>query len=270
MFGYIATNPEALSKEEKERYAQYYCGLCHQLGTQYGRIGCATLTCDMTFLAMLLSALYELEETQGSRHCVPHPVKRHPYVVTPATAYAADMNIILAYYQCLDDWNDAHSLVAREKSRLLEKYLSAVKECHPHQCMAIAESLRRLGAMEAANELNPDLPTNCFGELMGELFAWRRGEYTDILRNIGASLGRFVYLLDAVNDLKADIKKQRYNPLLAQLETDFTPMLTIMMAECTAEFEKLPIKRDRHILQNHLYSGVWQKYRVRKTKGADA
>ena len=73
-----------------------------------------------------------------------------------------------------------------------------------------------------------------------------------------------------MNDLKADIKKQRYNPLVAQIETDFTPMLTIMMAECTAEFEKLPIKRDRHILQNILYSGVWQKYRVRKRKGVDA
>lgn len=105
---------------------------------------------------------------------------------------------------------------------------------------------------------------------MGALFIWRQDEYTDTLRRMGASLGRFIYLLDAVNDLKADIKKQRYNPLVAQLETDFTPMLTAIMAECTAEFERLPITRDRHILQNHLYSGVWQKYRVRKKKEADA
>ena len=87
---------------------------------------------------------------------------------------------------------------------------------------------------------------------------------------MGAALGRYIYLLDAVNDLKADIKKQRYNPLIAQMETDFTPMLTVMMAECTKEFEKLPIERDKHILQNILYSGVWQKYRVQKRKGVDA
>ena len=105
---------------------------------------------------------------------------------------------------------------------------------------------------------------------MGALFVWRQDAYADTLWRMGASLGRFIYLLDAANDLKTDIKKQRYNPLVAQTEMDFTSMLTLMMAECTAEFEKLPLKRDRHILQNHLYSGVWQKYRVRNKKGADA
>jgi hypothetical protein len=270
MFGYIVTNSTTLSKEEKDRYSKYYCGLCHQLAIRYGSIGQATLTYDMTFLAVLLSSLYELEETQGSRHCFRHPIKRHPYVKTPGTAYAADMNIILTYYQRLDDWNDDHNLVVREKARQLEKYLPRIIDSNPGQCMAIADNLQRLGEMERANELNPDLPANCFGELMGALFAWRQDEYTDSLRPMGAALGRFIYLLDAVNDLKADIKKQRYNPLVAQIETDFTPMLTIMMAECTAEFEKLPIKRDRHILQNILYSGVWQKYRVRKRKGVDA
>ena len=270
MFGYIASNPKTLSKEDKDRYDQYYCGLCHQLNERYGRIGSATLTYDMTFLDILLSALYELEKTQGSRHCVLHPVKRQPYVVTPATAYAADMNIVLSYYQCLDDWNDDHNLAAKQKSRLLEKYLPRIKEAHPDQCMEIADSLRRLGGMEKANELNPDLPANCFGDLMGALFVWRWDEHADVLWRMGASLGRFVYLLDAVNDLKADIRKRRYNPLVAQMETDFTPMLTILMAECTAEFEKLPIVRDRRILQNHLYSGVWQKYRVRKKKEAES
>jgi hypothetical protein len=224
----------------------------------------------MTFLAMLLSSLYEMEETQGSRRCLFHPVKPHPYVVTPATAYASDMNILLAYYQCLDDWKDEHSPVAGEKGRLLSKHLPRIKEANPRQYTAIADSLRRLGKMEKADELNPDLPANCFGELMGALLVWWRDEHTDALRHMGASLGRFIYLLDAVNDLKADIKPQRYNPLVAQLETDFTPMLTMIMAECTAEFERLPITRDRHLLQNVLYSGVWQRYRVREKKGSDA
>lgn len=269
MFGYITTNPEALSKEEKDRYRKYYCGLCHQLNTQYGSIGRATLSYDMTFLAMLFSSLYELKETQSNWHCFRHPIKQHPYVETPATAYAADMNIILTYYQCLDNWNDDHNLVARGNSRLLEKHLARIIDLNPRQCRAIADNLQHLGEMERVNELNPDLPANCFGELMGALFVWRQDEYTDTLRHLGAALGRFIYLLDSVNDLKSDIKKQRYNPLVAQIETDFTPMLTIMMAECTAEFEKLPIRRDRHILQNILYSGVWQKYRVRKRKGTD-
>jgi hypothetical protein len=180
------------------------------------------------------------------------------------------MNILLAYYQCMDDWNDDHNAIAKKKGGLLKKYLPDIKDSNPNQYAAIVGCLRRLGEMEKKGELNPDLPANCFGELMGALFVWRQDEYAHTLWRCGAALGRFVYLLDAVNDLKADVKRQRYNPLVAQMDTDFTPMLTLMMAECTAEFEKLPIRRDRHILQNHLYSGVWQKYRMRSKEGADA
>ena len=270
MFGYVAVNPKALSKEERQRYNKHYCGLCHKLSEKYGSTGRATLTYDMTFLTILLSSLYELEEKQDSRHCISHPIRKQSYVETAITEYSADMNIVLSYYQFVDDSVDDNNLAARQKSRILEKYLPDIREKYLQQCTAVAFHLQCLAEMEAANELNPDLPANCFGELMGSVFVWQQDEYTERLQRMGAALGRFIYLLDAVKDLRNDIKKQRYNPLIAQMETDFTPMLTIMMAECTAEFEKLPVKRDKHILQNILYSGVWQKYRVRKRKEVDA
>lgn len=270
MFGYVLINPRALSKEERQRYNKHYCGLCHQLSERYGSIGRSTLTYDMTFLSILVSSLYELDEREGGQHCISHPIRKQSYVETDITAYAADMNIILTYYNLLDDVNDDNNPVAKQRSEILEKYLPKINEQYPKQCSIIKDRLQQLGKMEAANELNPDLPANCFGELMGSVFVWREDEYAEGLWRMGAALGRFIYLLDAVNDLRADIKKQRYNPLIAMNETEFTPMLTVMMAECTAEFEKLPIKRDRHILQNVLYSGVWQRYRIRKKKGVDA
>jgi hypothetical protein len=270
MFGYIAADIKALSKEESYRYSKFYCGLCHELKIRYGNIGRATLTYDMTFLSMLLSALYELDESCGSGRCIRHPIKQRSYVTTEATSYAAQMNVLLTYYQCMDDLADDHNLLAGKMGGRLEKYLPDIENANPRQYEVIANSLKRLEEMEKTGETNPDAPANCFGELMSSLFLWRKDEYTDTLRRMGAALGRFIYLLDAVNDFKADVKKERYNPLVAQSNTDFTPMLTLMIAECTAEFEKLPISRDRHILQNHLYSGAWQKYRVRSRKGAGA
>ncbi len=268
MFGYITIDPKTLSKEEKKRYRKYYCGLCQQLTSRYRGIGRSTLTYDMTFLIILLSSLYELEETHNSRHCIRHPIKNNYYIQTSVTAYAADMNILLSYYKCLDDWTDDHNPVAGKRSRLLEKYLPGIIGISPGQHMVINDCLQRLKRMERINELNPDLPANCFGELMGALFVWRKDDYTDVLYSMGAALGRFIYLLDAVNDKRADIKKQRYNPLVSQKSSGFEPMLTMMIGECTAEFEKLPIKRDQHILQNILYSGVWQKHKVQRRKGA--
>ena len=118
--------------------------------------------------------------------------------------------------------------------------------------------------MERLNELNPDLPANCFGNIMGELFVREEDEYADTLRRLGAALGRFIYIMDAVCDLRADIKKERYNPLVSMTDTDFTPMLTLLIGECTQAFESLPIERNAVIMKNILYSGVWQQYNIKR------
>jgi hypothetical protein len=167
MFGYVVIDPKTLSKEERQQYNKYYCGLCHQLSEKYGNAGRATLTYDMTFLTILLSSLYEMEVSRDCQRCIAHPIKRQPYIMTEITEYAADMNVVLSYYQMLDDSIDDNSFAAKQKSKILEKYLSEIQEKYPEQCAAIADNLKYLGEMEAANELNPDLPANCFGELMG-------------------------------------------------------------------------------------------------------
>ena len=59
MFGYVITNCKALSQEQQQRFRALYCGMCHTLHVRYGNLGRFTLSYDMTFLAMVLSALYE-------------------------------------------------------------------------------------------------------------------------------------------------------------------------------------------------------------------
>ncbi|MCL6458386.1 MAG: DUF5685 family protein [Gorillibacterium sp.] len=264
MFGYITMNPDQLQEAEKERYQAVYCGLCRKLDEQHGKMGRSTLTYDMTFLSMLLSSLYVPEETLGSQRCLVHPATKRPYVTTSITEYAADMNVVLAYYKSLDDWNDDHSLAALGIVKLLEKNKQQVQARWPRQCGIIEDCLKKLGQMEQMDELNPDLPANCFGVLMGELFVQQEDEWADSLRRMGAALGRFVYIMDASMDLVSDLKHNQYNPLVAQMNTDFTLMLTMLIGECTAEFEKLPLQRDMPILRNILYSGVWAKYKPRK------
>jgi hypothetical protein len=185
-----------------------------------------------------------------------------------ALSYSADMNVMLSYYQALDDWHDDRKKGARRRSEALAKYLPEIGARRPRQCRVIGEKIKELGEMERANELNPDLPINCFGELLGNIFIWREDAYSAPLKAMGTALGRFIYLLDACNDLPWDIKKQRYNPLVMEMNRDFTPLLTMMMAECTAAFDRLPVNRDNGILRNVLYSGVWQSYRKKKTKRA--
>ena len=264
MFGYITVDSESLSAEEKKRFRAVYCGLCRQLGLQFGVIGQTSITYDCAFVAMLLASLYEMAENSGELRCVPHPARRHTYVITPATEYAADLNIVLAYYHHLDDVKDDRSIIAGKKATLLKKHLPHIKNRRLRQYEAIEKSLEQLARIEKENILNPDIPANCFGELMAELLVMHEDEFSPALRRMGAALGRFIYLLDACNDLHRDIKKGRYNPLIAQMDTRFKPVLMLMMGECTKEFETLPLKRDAHILRNILYSGVWTKYKREK------
>jgi hypothetical protein len=287
MFGYVRANRKALSPEERERYDGAYCGLCRELGLKAGSraassraassraassraassLGRSCLSYDMTFLSMLLSSLYNFPEQQKNCVCIARPIP-HTAIFNEAVSYAADMNLALAYYQALDDWKDDKNKAAKHKSEALATYLPEISGKWKRQCTVIEEKLKALSEMERANELNPDLPSNCFGELLGEVFVLCEDNYSAPLRAMGAALGRFIYLLDAGNDLRADIKKQRYNPLVAQMKNDFTPLLTMMMAECTTAYDLLPVNRDSGILQNVLYSGVWQSYRHKKTEKA--
>ena len=88
---------------------------------------------------------------------------------------------------------------------------------------------------------------------------------------MGNNLGKFIYLMDAYEDIEEDIKKGRYNPLKKRFESpdfeeEIKTVLTMIMAECCREFEKLPVIENVEILRNILYSGIWYKYEVVRQK----
>lgn len=97
MFGYVLVNPQTLEEGEKQRFRACYCGLCRALKARYGDAGRLTLSNDMTFLSMLLSALYEPGGDAGRAPLPAASLKKRPYTQSAATDYAADMNILLAY-----------------------------------------------------------------------------------------------------------------------------------------------------------------------------
>ena len=73
--------------------------------------------------------------------------------------------------------------------------------------------------------------------------------------------------MDAYEDVEEDMEKGRYNPLIRKFsdpdfEEEMKTILTMMMAGCCKEFEKLPILENAEILRNILYSGVWYRYEM--------
>lgn len=273
MFGYVNASWKELTADEKDRYQAAYCGICRRIREQSSNLNRLSLSYDMAFLALLMMSLYEPEEVSGKRTCLLHPIRKCPWLDNEFVRYAADMNVALAYYNCLDDWEDDRKPVARMMAGAFGKTLPDIRLRYPRQCEAIESYIARLSALEKANCPNPDEPAGCFGELMAELFVYYDDLWAPHLRKMGMALGRFIYLLDAAVDYRRDKRRKKYNPFLAMgMEEDWKAWeeyLVLAMGRCTKAYEMLPLVRDKGLLDNILYSGVWTRCRQMGKEEAD-
>ena len=274
MFGYVVTDKHQLSPEEQQIYKSYYCGLCRILQEKYGRWGQAALNFDMTFLYLLLSSLYESEGTLLTKRCLVHPFKVQQRRVGPEAEYCADMTILLAYYNALDDWHDDHSHSKHFFAKRLAPMAQCVAEQYPRQNKAIVDNIEKINELERESVINLDAVSNCFGALMGELYLWKEDHWSSQLRALGENLGKFIYFMDAYEDAEKDLKHKNYNPLL-QIKDDMgynqkcKEILQMFLGYAAAAFEALPIVENAHIIRNILYAGVWSKFSPAKEKKDD-
>ncbi len=265
MFGYVIPNLTDLPEADQQRYRAHYCGLCHALGARHGQAARMALTYDLTFLTMFLSSLYEPEEQSGEARCLPHPVKQHGWTRSRITEYAADMTVALTWHKLMDDWQDEKNLAARGAAAGLKKAYERVRAAWPRQCGAIERSIAALSEVERQRDSSPDAAAKCFGELMAELFVMEEDYWAYALRAFGYSLGRFIYMMDAVCDYEKDARKGSYNPvvLMDRKPEEMRETLELLLGDASAAFERLPLIQDEAILRNILYSGVWQVYQAK-------
>ena len=150
---------------------------------------------------------------------------------------------------------------------MFEKDYKRVAAQYPRQVKAVEDYIAKLSAYEESKETNIDLVAGLTGEMLGEIFAWKQDEWYDELKTLGFYLGKFIYLMDAYEDLKKDEKNDSYNPLRyleindeQEFEVLCRLMMTSMLSECAKSFERLPILLHADILRNIIYSGIWSKY----------
>ncbi len=265
MFGYLTADVLSMSKENRKLYRSFYCGLCEKLSSKYGNTARFTLSYDLTFVGMILSDVYNCDINYSKKHCPIHPLTKIEVRNNEYFDFAADMNILMTYYKCLDDVNDDNSLKAQKKANKLLPFVNAIKKTYPEKCQIIEQCLNEISDMEKANVLNPDLPANCFGKVMSELFYIKEDEYSETLKSFGFHLGRYIYLVDAICDLKKDLKTNSYNPLVAIENLDSDQMLEMVLEEANYFYKQLKLDNFNVILDNIMYTGLWSSYDRHKT-----
>ena len=275
MFGYVKLFKPTITMGEYEQYKGIYCTLCKRLGHRYGVLSRFTLSYDMTFLALLQMALSEQDADFCPSRCSFNPAKRCLKACnTTAIDRAADIGTVLAYYKLRDTLADEGFLKRMGAWCALPFAKRAHKKATqnvPHVDKAVEGMMIAQAKLEAEGCSSIDRAAEPFALLLQALAAEVAADDTQkrVLERFGYCLGRWVYLMDAVDDLADDLDEGRYNPyiLARNLKEDneqgvkdtrnyslFT--LNACLAECKAAYDLLEIRRFDGILRNILEEGM--------------
>ena len=275
MFGYVRINKMDLTFREYENYKGYYCGLCKYLKENHGEISRIGSNYDITFLIVILSAIYKPKTNIFEEVCLVSPFKRKKKLINDITEYAASMNILLTYYKLEDNLLDDKGVKDILAYNLYKSKLKMAHKKYPHKSQIIKEQMKILNQLEKNKEYNIDKVSNTFGELMGEIFAYKKDKYEDDLRRIGFNIGKYIYILDAYEDLNEDYKKGRYNPFMEyinkreELKIRVDRLISISLGLLASSIDRLNLQVNRGIIENIVYSGVYLRYKNILEKGCE-
>jgi len=277
MFGYVTPCKMELKIKDFEKFKAYYCGLCRSIKSNFGNLPRLALNYDMTFLALLLDSLSDEKSIVEKQFCTIHPLKKRAVLISnSAIDYAAFCNVLLTYYKLLDNFTDEKSLKSKIYASLLTIYLKKSPSYYGENSKKISEILKTLSMEEQAfNGKSLDELSHHFADLTGYILAAYEKDknYEDSLYNLGYNLGKWIYIIDAYDDLEIDIKESKFNAInsvfnsknlqyneIASLVKDrINFSLCLCGSGCIENLNKLPIKRNYDLLYNILQYGLMEK-----------
>ncbi|NLE24608.1 MAG: hypothetical protein GX625_04575 [Clostridiaceae bacterium] len=274
MFGYVEPDKPELKIREYDVFRGYYCSLCKTLGRRYGQVSRLTLNYDLAFLYVLLDSMSSLPIGGKRQRCIAHPLKKRFIIFSNKFAeYTSDMNIILMYYNLEDKWNDEKNVMGGTGALALKRAFKKAKKRHPEKCAAIENHLKTLSNLERQGCDSVDEVAEEFAAIMREIFECGIIEDENDMKALGwmgYNLGRWIYILDAYDDIEKDVKHNSFNPLVTQYgfkgdnandfkesiweKVNFT--LTFSLSELEKAYSLLAIEKNNAILDNILYSGL--------------
>lgn len=277
MFGYVMPCKPELKIKDYEKFKSYYCGLCLSIKKNYGNLPRLVLNYDMTFLAVLLDSISDEKCKVHLGRCMFHPMQKKYFIVQNAAIdYAAFCNIALTYYKLLDDVYDENSKASKVKSILLKSYFNKFPKKLKDNTNYIKKSLLELSKLEkSSSKLNIDELSHPFADLTGFIISKYIEDITlsSVLYSLGYNLGKWIYIIDAYDDLKNDMEKNKFNALNVSMNENNLPydeflsmikpkvsfILGLCGKSCLDSLKKLPMQTNVDILYNILQYGLLSK-----------
>lgn len=269
MFGYIKPFKPQMKFCEYDFYKAVYCGLCKEMGKEYGFFFRFTLSYDFAFLALLDFSVNGVQPEITPQVCMAHPLKKTPCAVCRGDfRYTGAAAVISVYHKLKDDVSDKgffRKIVAACMLPFFKKGYKKAKSLFPTLAETVETQMKNQSALEKEKCKSIDRaaePTAMImGEIAGELSY--EPEKKALLTRFGYLLGRYVYLADAFDDASGDRKNNSYNPLLLQeenspkkLQETAKDSIFFTLGELANVYVKLNLEKFRPILDNIVYMGL--------------
>ncbi len=280
MFGYVKPYKPELKIKDYEVFKAYYCGLCRSIKETFGNIPRLSLNYDMTFMAILLDGLNSEPGNFYIDTCLVHPLKKRMILTSNyPLIYSAYLNVALTYYKLCDDVIDDGEIKSSISKLLLKGYRDKFSKEYSHIDEIIKENLKALSTFEKSKNV-PSLDELChpFALLTAKVICYYKEDITEEVRKnlytLGYNLGKWIYLMDALDDLQEDMENKKFNPIDAVFNKSALPFqelydqikdrLEFSILCCSNSlldaFNELDFFKNKEIIENILKLGLMDRY----------
>lgn len=216
MFGYVRADTPYLYIKDETLYKAAYCGVCKAIGQVCGQPARMGLTYDVTFFSVLLHNISGIDLTIESAKCLAHCIgKKRPMAKADEMAKKLGaLNTVLAYLKYDDDVKDEKK--GKGKRLWFKKGFARAKRTYPLLVKTVIDDLKKQQAAEENGgtdsiDFAADATATMLANVSDLVLAEKKSEYS---RNLFYTIGKWIYLIDALDDYDADVKKGTYNPFV--------------------------------------------------------
>lgn len=281
MFGYIYPFKPDLKIKYYNTFKSYYCSLCHAIKHNYGNIPRASINFDITFMAILLDSFSSTKPIIQKKTCLIHPTEKKLIIKDNSSInYTSHINIILAHNKIIDDINDENNLFSKIIFPISNRYIQKLPKNFENINIIISKYLKDLQILESSKEiLSIDEYSHPFGSIVKNIFSFYgklnnfKENYLHYIENLGYNLGKWIYLIDAFNDIEKDFKRKSFNPILKihntnfkkdfdyikfrkEIKDEFSSTLTFINLKCLEAFENLSLRKNYDLIENIIQLGM--------------
>lgn len=243
------------------------------MGKCTGQCSRMTLSYDFAFLALVRITFMRDTVSFGQKRCIAHPLKKRNYMKhNPSLSYCAGAAALLNYHKIADDLSDekgfkklramlVYPFVRHARKKALRAGLSELDE-------KISEGLRQLSELESSELVSVDAPAELFGDILAHIISFGLdGSDARIAFTLGKTVGKWIYISDALDDLEEDAEKGRYNPFFLlygkklpdeRQREDIRSALKMTLYDAEAAIDLMSFENDdiKNIVLNILYLGL--------------